>query len=99
MTINTHNEIIIIPEEIIETLIELKRLLVLYEGIIRHEEEMIYLLTQAIERISEEGKINFFIEKLISEYNYPRQFDQEEIKESFDVKPFFMILNYNRLII
>ena len=75
MTINTHSEIIIVLEEIIETLIELKRLLILYAGISKHEEEMIYLLIKAIERISEERKGNFFIEKLISEYNYPRQFD------------------------
>jgi hypothetical protein len=91
MTIITHtNEVIIVPEEIIDTLIELKRLLVLYEGISKHEEQMIQLLTTEIERISEEGKGNFFIEKLISKYNYPRQFDQEEIKKSFDVEPFFI---------
>jgi hypothetical protein len=90
MTINTHNKVIIAPEEIIETLIELKRLLILYEGISKHEEQMIHLLTTEIEQTSEEGKGNFFIEKLISEYNYPRQFDQEEIKESFDVEPFFI---------
>jgi hypothetical protein len=90
MTIITHGEVIIVPEEIIDILIELKRLLVLYEGISKHEEKMIHLLTTEIERISEEGKGNFFIEKLISEYNYPRHFDQEEIKESFDVEPFFI---------
>jgi hypothetical protein len=90
MTINTHSEVIIVPEEIMETLIELKRLLVLYEGISKHEEQMIHLLTTEIKRISEEGKGNFFIEKLIGEYNYPRHFDQEEIKESFDVEPFFI---------
>jgi hypothetical protein len=56
MTINTHSEVIIVPEEIIKTLIELKRLLVLYEGINKHEEQMIHLLTTEIERISEEGK-------------------------------------------
>jgi len=90
MTINTHTEIIIVPKEIIETLIELKRLLILYDGISKHEEEMIYLLTQAIERICEDGKGNSSIEGLISKYNYPTQFDQEEIKESFNVEPFFM---------
>jgi hypothetical protein len=56
MTIITHSEVIIVPEEIIDTLIELKRLLVLYEGISKHEEQMIHLLTTEIERISEEGK-------------------------------------------
>ena len=49
MTINTHSKIIIFPEEIIETLIELKRSLIFYEGINKYEEEMIYLLTKAIE--------------------------------------------------
>ena len=62
----------------------------LYEGISKHEEEMIYLLTKEIERISKEGKGNFFIEKLINEYNYPRHFDEEEIKDSFGVEPFFI---------
>jgi hypothetical protein len=90
MTIITHTEVIIVLEEIIDTLIELKRLLVLYGGISKHEEQMIQLLTTEIERISEEGKGNFFIEMLINEYNYPRHFDQEEIKESFDVEPFFI---------
>jgi hypothetical protein len=61
MIINTHSEVIIVPEEVIETLIELKRLLVLYEGINKHEEQMIHLLTIEIERISKEGKGNFFI--------------------------------------
>jgi hypothetical protein len=46
---NTHSEVIIVPEKIIETLIELKRLLVLYEGISKHEEQMIHLLTTKIE--------------------------------------------------
>jgi hypothetical protein len=45
MTIITHTEVIIVPEEIIDMLIELKRLLVLYEGINKHEEQMIHLLT------------------------------------------------------
>jgi hypothetical protein len=75
MMINIHSEVIIVPEEIIETLIELKRLLVLYEGASKHEEQMIHLLTTKIERISEEGKENFFIKKLINEYIYPRYFD------------------------
>jgi hypothetical protein len=61
MIINTHSEVIIVPEEVIETLIEIKRLLVLYKGINKHEEQMIHLLTIEIERISKEGKGNFFI--------------------------------------
>ena len=86
MTINTYSEVIIVSKEIIKTLIELKRLLKLYEGISIHEEQLIHLLTTELEQINEERKGNFFIKKLISEYNYPRQFDQEEIKESFGQK-------------
>jgi hypothetical protein len=89
MTINTLSEVIIVLQEIIETLIQLKRLLILYEGVSKNEEYIIQLLTTIIEQISEEGKGNLFIETLISEYNYPRYFDQEEVKESFDVEPFF----------
>ena len=89
MTIDTFNEVIIVPHEIIETLIQLKRLLILYKGVSNNEEHIIRLLITKIEQISEEGKGNLFIETLISEYNYPRHFDQEEVNESFYVEPFF----------
>jgi hypothetical protein len=37
MTINTRSELIIVPPEIIETLVKLKSLLILYVGISKHE--------------------------------------------------------------
>jgi hypothetical protein len=47
------------------------------------------LLTKEIERISEEGHGNFFIETLINEYEYPRYFDDEQDNEEiYDVDPF-----------
>jgi hypothetical protein len=90
MTINTRSELIIVPPEMIETLVKLKSLLILYVGISKHEEQMIDLLTVEIDLIREERKDNFFIERLISEHNYPREFDQEEIKEFLEVESFFI---------
>jgi hypothetical protein len=90
MTINTRSELLIVPPEMIETLIKLKSLLILYVGISKHEEQVIDLLTIEIDLIREERKDNFFIEKLISEHNYPREFDQEEIKEFLEVESFFI---------
>jgi hypothetical protein len=90
MTINTRSELLIVPPEMIETLIKLKSLLILYVGISKHEEQVIDLLTIEIDLIREERKDNFFIEKLISEHNYPREFDREEIKEFLEVESFFI---------
>jgi hypothetical protein len=90
MTINTRSELLIVPPEMIETLVKLKSLLILYVGISKHEEQVIDLLTIEIDLIREERKDNFFIEKLISEHNYPREFDQEEIKEFLEVESFFI---------
>jgi hypothetical protein len=90
MTINTRSELLIVPPEIIETLVKLKSLLILYIGISKHEEQVIDLLTVEIDLIREERKDNFFIERLISEHNYPRKFDQEEIKEFLEVESFFI---------
>jgi hypothetical protein len=90
MTINTRSELIIVPPEIIETLVKLKSLLILYVGISKHEEQMIDLLTAEIDFIREERKDNFLIERLISEHNYPRDFDQEEIKEFLEIESFFI---------
>jgi hypothetical protein len=90
MTINTRSELLIVPPEMIETLIKLKSLLLLYAVISKHEEQVIDLLTIEIDLIREERKDNFFIEKLISEHNYPREFDQEEIKEFLEVESFFI---------
>jgi hypothetical protein len=90
MTINTRSELLIVPPEMIETLVKLKSLLILYVGISKHEEQVIDLLTVEIDLIREERKDNLFIERLISEHNYPREFDQEEIKEFLEVELFFI---------
>jgi hypothetical protein len=90
MTINTRSELLIVPPEIIETLVKLKSLLILYVGISKHEEQVIDLLTVEIDLIREERKDNFFIERLISKHNYPREFDQEGIKEFLEVESFFI---------
>jgi hypothetical protein len=45
-------------------------------------------LSKEIEQISVDGKGHFFIETLISEHNYPRNFEEEEVDETFDVEPF-----------
>jgi hypothetical protein len=90
MTINTRSELLIVPPEIIETLVKLKSLLILYVGISKHEEQVIKLLTVEIDLIREERKDNFFIERVIREHNYPREFDQEEIKEFLEVESFFI---------
>jgi hypothetical protein len=90
MTINTRSELLIVPPEMIETLVKLKSLLILYVGISKHEEQVIDLLTIEIDLIREERKDNLFIKRLISEHNYPREFDQEEIKEFLEVESFFI---------
>jgi hypothetical protein len=90
MTINTRSELLIVPPEIIETLVKLKCLLILYVGISKHEEQVIDLLTTEIDLIREERKDNFYIERLISEHSYPREFDHEEIKEFLEVESFFI---------
>jgi hypothetical protein len=90
MTINTRSDLIIVPPEIIETLVKLKSLLILYVGINKHEEQMSDLLTAEIDFICEERKDNFFIERLISEHNYPRDFDREEIKAFLEIESFFI---------
>jgi hypothetical protein len=81
-------KIITVPENIIEILTRLRRLLSIYEGVHRNELSLIYLLSKEIEQISADGKGNFFIETLISEHNYPRNFEEEEVDETFDVEPF-----------
>ena len=79
-------------ESIIEQLVRLRRLLIIYEGIQRNEEALIHLLAKEIDQISKEGEVdsekNSLIEQLISEYNYPRNFQEEEIEEIFEVEPF-----------
>jgi hypothetical protein len=90
MTINTRSELLIVPPEIIVKLVKLKSLLILYVGISKHEEQVIDLLTTEIDLIHEERKDNFYIERLISEHNYPREFDHKEIKEFLEVESFFI---------
>lgn len=79
-------------ETIIEQLVRLRRLLIIYEGIQRNEEALIHLLAKEIDQISKEGESNyeqnFLIERLISEHNYPRNFQEEEVDEIFEVEPF-----------
>ena len=79
-------------ESIIEQLVRLRRLLIIYEGVQRNEEALIHLLAKEIDQISKEGEIdsekNFLIERLISEHNYPRNFQEEEVEEILEVEPF-----------
>jgi hypothetical protein len=81
-------KIITVPENIMGILTRLRRLLSIYEGVRRNELSLIYLLSKEIEKMSADGKGNFFIETLISEHNYPRNFEEEEVDETFDVEPF-----------
>ena len=81
-------KIITVPENIIGILTRLRRLLNIYEGIRKNELSLIYLISKEIEQISVNGKGNFFIETLISEHNYPRNFEEEEVDETFNVDPF-----------
>ena len=79
-------------ESIIEQVVRLRRLLIIYEGVQRNEEALIHLLAKEIDQISKEGEIdsekNFLIERLISEHNYPRNFQEEEVEEILEVEPF-----------
>jgi hypothetical protein len=80
--------VIIVLENIMGILTRLRRLLIIYKGVCRNELSLIYLLSKEIEQISADGKGNCFIEILISEHNYPRNFEEEEVDEVFDVEPF-----------
>jgi hypothetical protein len=81
-------KIITVLENIMGILIRLRILLIIYEGVSRNELSLIYLLSKEIEQISADGKGNFFIETLISEHNYPRNFEEKEVDEVFNVEPF-----------
>ena len=82
-------KVVTVPKDIMEILKRVRRLLMIYEGIRRSETSLIYLITKEIEQISADGKGNFFIETLISEHNYPRNFaEEEELEDTFDVDPF-----------
>jgi hypothetical protein len=68
--------------------IHLRHMLEIYKDVRKSETILIELLTKEIEQVREEGQGNFFIETLISEYQYPRFFDEEEQEDTFDVDPF-----------
>ena len=89
MANNDSRDIIYVPEWMMGILVHLRHLLELYKTIYKFETELIELLTNEIEQISEEGHGNFSIETLIGEYEYPRFFDDEqEDEDTFDVDPF-----------
>jgi hypothetical protein len=90
MMANNNSRIVIyVPDYMMDILIQLRHLLELYKTVRKTETELIELLTKEIERISEEGHGNFFIETLINEYEYPRYFDDEENDdEIYDVDLF-----------
>jgi hypothetical protein len=77
-------------ENLIKFLTRLRRLLIIYKGVCGNELSLIHLLSKEIEQINADGKGNFFIETFISEHNYPRNFEEEEIDEVFDVEPFIL---------
>jgi hypothetical protein len=89
MANNNSRDVIYVPNYMMDILIQLRHLLELYKTVRKTETELIELLTKEIERISEEGHGNFFIETLINEYEYPRYFDDEENDdEIYDVDLF-----------
>jgi hypothetical protein len=89
MANNNSSDVIYVPDYMLDILVQLRHLLELYKSVRKTETELIELLTKEIERISEEGHGNFFIETLINEYEYPRYFDDEQDDEEiFDVDPF-----------
>jgi hypothetical protein len=89
MADNTPREVVYVPEYMIGILMELRRSLELYQNVRKYETELIELLTKEIERISEEGQGNFFIETMISEYEYPRFFEEEyDLHDFYDVEQF-----------
>jgi hypothetical protein len=89
MANNNSRDIKYVPEYMLDILVQLRHLLELYKIVQKSETELIELLTKEIERISEEGHGNFFIETLITEYEYPRYFDDEQDDEEiYDVDPF-----------
>jgi hypothetical protein len=89
MANNNSRDVIYVPNYMMDILIQLRHLLELYKTVRKTETELIELLTKEIERISEEGHGNFFIETLINEYEYPRYFeDEENDDEIYDVDLF-----------
>lgn len=77
----------ITPQE----LIQLHRLLIVYKEANKTCRDLIYFLTREIELLKTKYPGHTIIEKLIETYNYPRNFDQEEINEAFDVESFNLL--------
>ena len=82
----------IVEEADLPVLMRLYYLLRLYEGIRKNEKELIQIITKEIElikSINENQKIpNPLVEQFIGEYNYPRNLDEEEDDEYFDIDNF-----------
>lgn len=81
-------DVITVPDCMTPVLIHLRHFLEIYKDVRKSETVLIDLLTKEIERVREEGQGDFYIETLISEYKYPRFFDEEEQENTFDVDPF-----------
>lgn len=77
-----------IPNELIQPLIHLKKLLVIYVNTTKDCKELIQLLVQHIEELRGINRNNFFIETLIKEYNYPKSFS--DIPETLELESFYL---------
>lgn len=77
-----------IPDELLEPLIHLRKLLEIYINATKNCKELLELLVQQIEEIRGVKRNNSFVETLIKEYNYPRKF--LEIPETIDLEPFYL---------
>ena len=73
----------ILMEELVKICIVLGQLLIIYEGIRKNEIRFIQFLNTKIEKISKTTIDTLFIEKLISQHNYFRKFDNKEVNEAF----------------
>ena len=77
----------------VETLILLRRLMMIYTKAQKIETELIQLLIEKIEQIkinAENSPLEMFVKHLILEYIYPREFEREsDIDENiFELEPF-----------
>ena len=83
----------------VETLISLRRLLMLYTKARKSETKLIQLLTEKIKQIKTDvvnSPLETFVKHLIFEYVYPREFETEaEIDENiFELEPFIYDTHY-----
>jgi hypothetical protein len=81
----------------LEILAHLKQLLELYQSVQKNEIEIIDLLIKEIEQISKEGKGNNIIKTLLSEYNYPRKFEEDNENEIYNDSSFILRTNKRSL--